>query len=876
MDDMISAAHAAPWKLAVPCAVALYARRKRWLTPVAGTLAGLAVGCCVVLSGWDTSLALLVYFASASISTKIARRWRGGDAATKDADHKRGRDGMQVAAVGAVPALLCACYGCSAPAAGGAAGASRPGLLSPLSPGGDAWLRDNNNWRFAYLAWLACCCGDTLASELGALAPRGPLLVTTLRPVPRGTDGGVTYEGTLWSALGGVLVWAAAALAGGGAVAGFGSHALMGCMTFAVLGTLGSLFDSVLGALLQPRGGAGGAGGPRWKALNTAVNFLSSGLTVGLAALIERHPQLVLPPCGLLCVILVLLLSPLSPFVARKGLHVATSALVVAFARTNNTVLVVALAATVLLAHVSPVRGLFGRFDERVGSVHSVKRTSPGIPMYSAAILLTFVAVADGPARLFVLGPMFFADPAGALVGRCLQTLRRGGGGKAKDKDSDDEGDDEAGSDADSGARPRGKRPLPKTLEGSAALFAAAAACMAGAGAGGLGALAVPLPHALALAGVMALLELVSGNCDNLVLPLVGATYLAAAGDVAGATTLAVLLAAALASFVGAQWRTHGARVRAFVSAYVRFTRPHTVVGTTLSIAVNSWVALRSSHAEGPGGGAGFGGAAFRAGAIALVAALNMNVYIVGLNQMFDIAIDKINKPYLPVASGEFSVRFGWSLVCLHGAASLLLGHAFGSPPLMATLVGSGLLGTAYSIDLPLLRWKQFPALAGMCIFVVRGVIVQIGFHEHLRATLDPSAGIPAWHAVPTVFFSVVFFSFFGVCIALFKDIPDTEGDREEDVRTLAVRLGRRNVLRVCAVTLLAAYAFGAASCARKGAHGAAAAHVAVAFALGRKMWRVDLDEVRGSSRSIWSAYMFLWKCFYLEYLLLPMVVAGI
>merc|ERR1719163_653661 len=116
---MIDAAFATPWKLAVPCAVALYARRKRWLTPVAGTLAGLAVGCCVVLSGWDTSLALLVYFAAASISTKLARRWRGEGAAAKDKDHKRGRNGMQVAAVGAVPAFLCAFYGCAPGPPGG-------------------------------------------------------------------------------------------------------------------------------------------------------------------------------------------------------------------------------------------------------------------------------------------------------------------------------------------------------------------------------------------------------------------------------------------------------------------------------------------------------------------------------------------------------------------------------------------------------------------------------------------------------------------------------------------------------------------------------------------------------------------------------------
>ncbi len=47
----------------------------------------------------------------------------------------------------------------------------------------------------------------------------------------------------------------------------------------------------------------------------------------------------------------------------------------------------------------------------------------------------------------------------------------------------------------------------------------------------------------------------------------------------------------------------------------------------------------------------------------ALVPALLMNVCIVGLNQIFDVPIDKINKPYLPLASGEFSMRTGVALV---------------------------------------------------------------------------------------------------------------------------------------------------------------------------------------------------------------------
>ena len=80
----------------------------------------------------------------------------------------------------------------------------------------------------------------------------------------------------------------------------------------------------------------------------------------------------------------------------------------------------------------------------------------------------------------------------------------------------------------------------------------------------------------------------------------------------------------------------------------------------------------------------------------------------------------QVNKPYLPLASGEFSMRTAAAVVAATGAAALAIGFAARSAPLMATLAGSLALGVAYSTDLPGLRWKQHPLAAAACILAVR------------------------------------------------------------------------------------------------------------------------------------------------------------
>ncbi|DBA79176.1 TPA: hypothetical protein ACH3X1_008999 [Trebouxia sp. C0004] len=228
--------------------------------------------------------------------------------------------------------------------------------------------------------------------------------------------------------------------------------------------------------------------------------------------------------------------------------------------------------------------------------------------------------------------------------------------------------------------------------------------------------------------------------------------------------------------------------------ALYQFSRPHTMLGTFISICSVSLLAM------GPGD---FGSQAAIGLLQALIPALLMNICIVGTNQIFDVDIDKVNKPYLPLASGDWSLKTGISVAVGTGLVAVLLGLYIGSPPLLATLVGSLLLGIAYSVDLPFLRWKKYPVLAMGCILCVRAIMVQLGFYFHMQQVLHGSRVMLTWPLV----FAMCFMLVFSIVIALFKDIPDVKGDSQADVQTLSVKLGVKRVFWACIMLLELAYA---------------------------------------------------------------------
>ena len=179
-----------------------------------------------------------------------------------------------------------------------------------------------------------------------------------------------------------------------------------------------------------------------------------------------------------------------------------------------------------------------------------------------------------------------------------------------------------------------------------------------------------------------------------------------------------------------------------------------------------------------------------------LLPALLMNIYITGLNQITDIEIDRINKPYLPLASGELSKEHGIIVVLASLISSLLLVRN-AAWPLQAVVTGSCLLGTLYS--LPPFRLKRYPALAAFCILIVRGSLVNMGFFlqakiQMLDETLPSIAS--ACKMYPESVLLTSFFAVFGIVIALMKDVPDVKGDESNSISSFSVKLGAPTMFR--------------------------------------------------------------------------------
>jgi uncharacterized protein (TIGR00297 family) len=209
---------------------------------VAGAVSAIVIGTVIVAGLGLPAFALMIaFFVLGTAMTKMGYKIK---AARGIAQERGGARGWRNAwANGGVPALLAGL------------GAVAPEELRPA-------------FVIAYAASVATATADTCSSEIGKAYGRRTFLITTLTPVPPGTEGAVSLEGTLGAVFGAAVV--------GGLGAALGLYSIGAAALVTLAGVLGSLAESVVGTVAEKRGWMGN---DLLNAFNTAVG---AAIVVGL------------------------------------------------------------------------------------------------------------------------------------------------------------------------------------------------------------------------------------------------------------------------------------------------------------------------------------------------------------------------------------------------------------------------------------------------------------------------------------------------------------------------------------------------------------------------------------------------------------------
>lgn len=165
----------------------------------------------------------------------------------------------------------------------------------------------------------------------------------------------------------------------------------------------------------------------------------------------------------------------------------------------------------------------------------------------------------------------------------------------------------------------------------------------------------------------------------------------------------------------------------------------------------------------------------------ALVAAI-LNAASNGLNQIYDLEIDRINKPKRPLPSGRLALREAWIFTLAAFALAWLLAWFVapgGRREFFGLVVAATLITTLYSV--PPFRTKRLGIWANVTIAIPRGVLLKVA----------------GWSSVKTIWgeepwFIGLIFGLFLLGATTTKDFADMEGDRRGGCRTLPIVFGVR------------------------------------------------------------------------------------
>jgi 4-hydroxybenzoate polyprenyltransferase len=215
---------------------------------------------------------------------------------------------------------------------------------------------------------------------------------------------------------------------------------------------------------------------------------------------------------------------------------------------------------------------------------------------------------------------------------------------------------------------------------------------------------------------------------------------------------------------------------RTRIAALVELSRPFTLVAPALGFASGAVTSAGAAPHEP------FTAALLVYPLIGLTMAAVLNAASNALNQIYDLGIDRINKPSRPLPSGRLSVRDAGTFTAAAYVAALVLAWFVapsGRRECFWIVVSAAVLTVLYSV--PPVRTKRLGIWANVTIAIPRGVLLKVAGWSSVKTI----AGAEPW-------FIGIIFGLFLVGASTTKDFADMKGDALDGCRTLPIVYGVR------------------------------------------------------------------------------------
>jgi 4-hydroxybenzoate polyprenyltransferase len=221
------------------------------------------------------------------------------------------------------------------------------------------------------------------------------------------------------------------------------------------------------------------------------------------------------------------------------------------------------------------------------------------------------------------------------------------------------------------------------------------------------------------------------------------------------------------------------------IAAYVKLSRPFTLIAPAAGMVCWGLVAVGCGDFDL--------GAVWTKIALCALMAVFMNAASNGVNQIFDLDIDRINKPHRPLPAGRIGMAGAWVFTILFYLLGVGTAVLINIPTLVIVIFT---VFVTYAYSGPPFRTKRWGILANITITIPRGVLLPVAGWCAVVGN-DPEGALGAFTG--EIWYLAGMCGLFILGAATTKDYADMKGDEAQGCISLPLRYGVHTSVKIVA-----------------------------------------------------------------------------